>query len=196
MTYLGSPLKVDHVGHERVSDVHIQSHSNFVRVIPVVGETEAVVDEQEFVRAVAITVEGLISGLKGSSVVVGKAEVGLVVVLHAIVPIELLLGLFTTASRAVWVFWLVFFYQTARSVLLVLVNVDPLVVGKARNRDVFPLELYVLRSSVFSDFLAFNLLLSSLSVNLSELFLFLLHKQSQAACSHAWKLSCFYLPSC
>lgn len=70
---------VDHKGNEQVSQVDIHLHVHSIRVVPIVFEAKAVVDKQEFVRAIAVTVVGLLAWLETPSLNIDHTKVGLLV---------------------------------------------------------------------------------------------------------------------
>ena len=87
------PLKVDNIGNEDVTQGDVQSDRDLVAVIAVAWETEAVIEQQELVGAVAVAIKNLITCLECLSVLVHKCKVSVISHCLGDKPIELLIGL-------------------------------------------------------------------------------------------------------
>jgi hypothetical protein len=70
---------VDHKGNEQVGQVDIHLQVDGIRVVPIVLETKAVIDEQEFIRAIAVTVVGLFARLETPPLNIDHTKVRLLV---------------------------------------------------------------------------------------------------------------------
>ena len=74
---------------ERLLNRHVEPHRELVRVVLVVREAEAVIEQQELVRTVSVAVEDLIARFNRLPRLIYQGKVGLIFVLLRIIPIEL-----------------------------------------------------------------------------------------------------------
>ena len=81
-----------------ILDRYVEPHRELVRVVLIVREAEAVVEQQELVRTVSVAVEDLIACFNRLPRLVHEGEVGFVLVLLRIIPIELFIRLITVST--------------------------------------------------------------------------------------------------
>ena len=87
------PAKVYHLRHELFLDRNVEPQRKLVRIILVVWEAEAVIEQEELVGSIAVAVENLLTGLYHLSILVDQREVGVIRVLLRLKPIKFLISL-------------------------------------------------------------------------------------------------------
>ena len=86
-----SPVEINDLRDEDLSDGYIEAHREFITVIAITWETESIIEQEELVRPISIAVVDLLTCLEIATIFIHEVEVGVIRVLFGVEPAELLL---------------------------------------------------------------------------------------------------------
>ena len=99
MDFFHLALQVNKLRDKLVNDGDVKPQMKLKRVVKIVWKAESIVDQQEFVRAITVAIEELISSLHCSSSLINHSEISGVDMLVSLKPGELFLRVIVELDR-------------------------------------------------------------------------------------------------